>query len=67
MSQLEVFLDDTPGEVRGMVVRNGRFDALIIQRESDVPQHRLGTRSTGDIDIVSRKVDVDHVKRLGAC
>ncbi|WP_332654409.1 RNA-binding protein [Brevundimonas sp.] len=49
MSELETFLDDTPGEVRGMVVRNGRFDALIIQRESDVAQQRLGARSIGRV------------------
>lgn len=49
MSEIEVFLDETPGEVRGVVVRNGRFDRLLIQRESDVPQHRLGARSTGRV------------------
>ena len=52
MSELEVFLDDTPGEVRGMVVRNGRFDRLLLQRESDVPQHRLGARSAGRVAVV---------------
>lgn len=49
MSELETFLDDTPGEVRGVVVRNGRFDGLLIQRESDVAQHRLGARSIGRV------------------
>ena len=49
MRELEVFLDETPGEVRGVVVRGGRFEHLIIQRESDVPQHRLGARSTGRV------------------
>lgn len=49
MSELEVFLDETPGEVRGVVVREGRFDALILQRESDAPQHRLGARSVGRV------------------
>lgn len=46
---LEVFLDDTPGEVRGVVVRNGRFEHLLIQREDDVPEHRLGARCIGRI------------------
>ncbi|HZW16442.1 MAG TPA: RNA-binding protein [Brevundimonas sp.] len=49
MSELEVFLDDTPGEVRGMVVRNGRFERLLLQRESDPPQHRLGGRAVGRV------------------
>jgi len=46
---LEVFLDDTPGEVRGVVVRDGRFEHLLIQREDDVPEHRLGARCVGRI------------------
>lgn len=50
---LEVFLDDTPGETRGVVVRDGRYERLIIQRESDPPQHRLGARCMG------RVTDVD--------
>lgn len=49
MSGLETFLDDTPGEVRGTVVRDGRFEQLLIQRESDVPQHRPGARSVGRV------------------
>jgi Ribonuclease G/E len=46
---LEVFLDDTPGEVRGMVARNGRFEHLLIQRDDDVLQHRLGARCVGRV------------------
>ena len=49
MSEVEVFLDDTPGEVRGVVVRDGRFEHLLIQREDDVPEHRLGARCIGRI------------------
>lgn len=49
MSGIEVFLDDTPGEKRGIVVRNGRFEHLIIQGQHDVPQHRLGARCVGRI------------------
>lgn len=49
MSDVEVFLDDTPGEVRGVVARGGRFERLIIQRESDPAQHRLGARSVGRV------------------
>ena len=49
MSEVEAFLDDTPGEVRGVVVRDGRFEHLLIQREDDVPEHRLGARCIGRI------------------
>ena len=46
---LEVYLDDTPGEVRGVVARGGQFEHLLIQREDDVPEHRLGARCIGRI------------------
>ena len=49
MSEFEVFLDDTPGEVRGVVTRDGRFEHLLIQREDEVAEHRLGTRCVGRI------------------
>lgn len=49
MSELETFLDETPGEVRGMVVRNGRFDRLIIHSDSDAAPSRLGAQSVGRI------------------
>lgn len=49
MSGIEVFLDDTPGETRGIIVRGGRFEHLIIQGERDVAQHRLGARCVGRI------------------
>lgn len=48
--RIEVFLDVMPGETRGVVVRNDRFEHLIIQRESDVPAQRLGARCVGRID-----------------
>ena len=35
-----------------MVVRDGRFERLLVQRESDVAQHRLGARSVGRIAAV---------------
>ena len=49
MSEVEVFLDDTPGEVRGVVMKDGRYDRLILQRETDPPEHRLGARSIGRV------------------
>jgi Ribonuclease G/E len=52
MSGVEVFLDDTPGELRGMIARDGRFERLLIQRDDDVPQHRLGARCVGRVAAV---------------
>jgi Ribonuclease G/E len=49
MASLEVFLDDTPGETRGVIVRDGRFDRLLIERDDDIAQHRLGARSVGRV------------------
>ncbi|MDP3801590.1 RNA-binding protein [Brevundimonas sp.] len=46
---VEVFLDDTPGEVRGVIARDGRFEHLLIQRDDDVAEHRLGARCVGRI------------------
>ena len=50
---LEVFLDETQGETRGVVMRDGRFIHLLIARETDVPQHRLGARSVGRVREIS--------------
>lgn len=49
MSDVEVFLDETPGETRGIVARDGRFEHLIVHREGDPPQNRLGARSVGKV------------------
>lgn len=49
VSGVEVFLDDTPGETRGALFRNGRPERLIIQRDDDVAAHRLGARSVGRV------------------
>lgn len=49
MSAIEVFLDDTPGEVRGVLMRDGRFERLIIHRDGDPPAHRLGARCVGRV------------------
>lgn len=35
-----------------MIVRGGRFERLIIHRETDAPQHRLGARSVGRVAAV---------------
>lgn len=49
MSDIEVFLDDTPGETRGVIAKHGRFERLLIQRESDPVAFRLGSRSVGRV------------------
>lgn len=49
MSGLEAFLDDTPGEARGILVRDGRYERLIIQGEGDPAGGRLGARSVGRV------------------
>ncbi|RZJ96875.1 MAG: RNA-binding protein [Brevundimonas sp.] len=46
---VEVFLDDTPGETRGIVARGGRYERLIIHREDATPQYRLGARCVGRV------------------
>ena len=60
--EVEVFLDDTPGEIRGMIARDGLFERLVIQREYDPPQHRLGARCVGrviDVEAGYRAAFVD--------
>ena len=47
--EIEVFLDEAPGEMRGAVLRDGRYTHLLIHRDSDLPQHRLGARSVGRV------------------
>jgi len=46
---VEVFLDETPGETRGAIMRDGRYTHLLIHREDDAAQTRLGTRSVGRV------------------
>tara|TARA_R110000868_G_scaffold109855_1_gene298221 strand:- start:20842 stop:21864 length:1023 start_codon:yes stop_codon:yes gene_type:complete len=46
---VEVFLDAMPGETRGMVFRDGLPEHLLIQRDSDVAQHRLGALCVGRV------------------
>lgn len=46
---VEVFLDDTPGETRGVVARDGRFTHLLIRRDDDPAQTRLGARAIGRV------------------
>ncbi|HEY1072397.1 ribonuclease E/G [Brevundimonas sp.] len=49
MADIEVFLDEAPGETRGVIARDGLFTHLIIHRDSDRPSDRLGARCVGRI------------------
>lgn len=46
---IELFYDDTPGERRGVVARNGRFEQILIHHEGDPDAMRLGARSVGRV------------------
>jgi len=46
---VEVFLDDTPGELRAVIQRDGHFQHLLIESEGDEPQTRLGARSVARV------------------
>jgi Ribonuclease G/E len=50
---VEVFLDAMPGETRGLVFHDGYPEHLLIQRDSDVPQHRLGAVCVGRVTEVA--------------
>ncbi len=49
MSEVEVFLDDTPGEVRGVIRRGGRYERILMDQEGARPEGRLGARSVGRV------------------
>jgi len=44
MSRRRIFLDRTPGEVRGVVTLDDRPERLIIRRDDDDPKAQLGAR-----------------------
>lgn len=46
---IEVFLDDTPGELRAVVERDGRAEHILIERAGDAPQILLGARSVARV------------------
>lgn len=49
MSDVEAFLDDTPGEVRGVIRREGRYEHILMDRPGDKPEWRLGARSVARV------------------
>ena len=44
-----VFLDEAPGVTRGAIMRDGRYTHLLIHRQDDAVQTRLGARSVGRV------------------
>jgi len=46
---VEVFLDETPGETRGAIMRDGRYTHLLVHRQDEALQTRLGARSVGRV------------------
>lgn len=46
---VEVFLDAMPGETRGIILRDGLCEHLLIQRDDDPAMYRLGACSVGRV------------------
>lgn len=44
-----VYLDDTPGETRGIISDGVGVQYVLTQFEDEIPQHRLGARSVGRV------------------
>lgn len=44
-----VYLDDTPGETRGIIRDGVGYQYVLTQFEDDIPQYRLGARSIGRV------------------
>ncbi|MBU2118268.1 MAG: RNA-binding protein, partial [Alphaproteobacteria bacterium] len=61
MSAVEAWLDETPGETRGVVARDGRFTHLLIHREGVTAAHRLGARVVGRVTERARGMDAAFV------
>ncbi len=47
--EIEVFLDETPGETRGLIARDGRYTHIFIERDGDNAALKLGARSIGRV------------------
>lgn len=49
MARVEVFLDQMPGEIRGIIAKDGHYHHLIIHRDSDRTCDRLGAVLIGRV------------------
>ena len=47
--EIEVFLDETPGETRGLIACDGRYTHLFVERDTDIAALKLGARSIGRV------------------
>ena len=63
---VEVFLDEIPGETRGIIARDGLYETLLIHRETDAASHRLGARSIGRVVDVDKSLNAAFVDLGGA-
>jgi len=45
----QVYIDDTPGETRGIIESDQGFEHILIEREGDDPARRLGAVSVGRV------------------
>ena len=63
---IDAWLDETPGETRGIVARAGRHERLIIHRASDAPAGRLGALSVGRVASLEPGLNGVFVETAGA-
>ena len=54
MSGRRIYLDDAPGERRGVVTLDGRPERLLISRDGDFPVQQLGARVAARVRTVER-------------
>jgi Ribonuclease G/E len=54
VSRRALFLDDAPGERRGVVMLDGRPERLVISRSDDIPAQQPGARSVGRLRRIDR-------------
>lgn len=56
-----LFLDDGPGEARGVVTLHGRPERLLIRRITDKPEHQPGARLFGRVRTVDRALGIGFI------
>lgn len=64
--RVEAWLDEAPGETRGIVARDGRFERLILHRESMSAAERLGARSVGRVSVLAPRLKGAFVELSGS-
>ena len=56
MSGRRLYLDDAPGEARGVVTLDGRPERLLIRRIDDAPRQQLGARLVARVRSIERGI-----------